>query len=338
MAEIFDLDPTDANNVGRWPEGMQGGDINNAGRADEGMLARHYEDHDGSRTASGSSNAFAVSSSRTISSLFDNLTLVFTANHTITGAATLNLNGLGAKAVRRFNNNDLTAGDIISGTPVAVIYKSGLDVWIMVSAAAALFANMHADFNENGSPGNPSANVARLYAKDVSGLTRLAYRDSAGVEIQLANELIAIIEDQKSQNTSPQTLASGTDNVRELNTLAFNRNSLVSLSSNRFTLPAGTWEIDWWAPAHFSNNTGGHQTFLYNQTDAAEVARGTPMAYVNADGSDASSQISGGSAVVTITGSKAFEIRHRSSLSLAGGVVGNFGTEVYTRVKVRRAG
>ncbi|HTO28008.1 MAG TPA: hypothetical protein VL017_05405, partial [Devosia sp.] len=113
---------------------------------------------------------------------FDNLTLTFTANHTITGAATLNLNTIGAKSIKRFNGSDLTAGDIVSGLPVSVIYKLGTDTWYMVSAAAALFANMHADFNENASPGDPAANVARLYARDDgSGNTELAWRDSAGV-------------------------------------------------------------------------------------------------------------------------------------------------------------
>jgi hypothetical protein len=41
--------------------------------------------------------------------------------------------------------------------------------------------------------------------------------------------------------------------------------------------------------------------------------------------------------VVTIAGSKAFEIRHRPENTVGGGYVGNLGTEVYTRVTVRRA-
>lgn len=45
--------------------------------------------------------------------------------------------------------------------------------------------NGFADFVENGSPGNPAANIGRLYAKDVTGTTKLAYRDSAGTETVL---------------------------------------------------------------------------------------------------------------------------------------------------------
>jgi hypothetical protein len=338
--EIQDLDPTDANNTGRWPEGMVGGDINDAGRAMEGYLARWFRDTNGSIAATGSSNAFAVTSNRTISSLANNTVMAFTANFSITGAATLNLNGLGAKSIKRFNGNALASGDIVSGQPVTVVYKSSPDVWYMMSALAALTGNTFADFSENAAPGDPAADTGRLYAKDVSGTTRLAYRDSAGTErvLDRAGEVIAIIEDQKAQNTAAQTLTGATDNVRELTTLAYNRDSIASLSSNRFTLPAGTWEIAWWAPTNTANTIGKHQSFLYNQSDSTEVARGTVGGIDLGDtDTDGDMPFSQGSAVVTIAGSKAFEIRHRPESTVGGGYVGNLGTEVYTRVTVRRA-
>ena len=183
MAEIQDLNVTDADNIGRWPEGMLGGQINDAGRAMEGYLARWFKDINGSLSSGGSSNAFTVTSSRTIASLVDGTRLTFRANHSITGAATLNLNTLGAKDIKRFNGSALASGDIISGQPVDVIFSSALDDWIMVSALAALVGSTHADFGENGSPGDPAADTARLYAKDDgSGTTVVAYRDSAAVE------------------------------------------------------------------------------------------------------------------------------------------------------------
>src|SRR5678816_293324 len=181
MAEITDFDPTDANNTGRWPENMQFSAVNDAGRADEGILARWFRDWNGSIVASGSANAFAITSNRTIASLANNTVMAFTANHTIDGAATLNLNTLGAKSIKRFNGNALASGDIVSGQPVMVIYKSSPDVWFMMSAAAALTGNMFADFDENASPGDPAADDARLYAYDDGGETVLAFRDSAGV-------------------------------------------------------------------------------------------------------------------------------------------------------------
>jgi hypothetical protein len=183
VADIQAWNATDASNVDLWPEGMLGGSINDSGRAMQGVLARWFADINGSLASSGSLNAFTVTSSRTIASLVDGTRLTFRANHSITGAATLNLNTLGAKDIKRFNGSALASGDIISGQPVDVIFSSALDDWIMVSALAALVGSTHADFGENGSPGDPAADTGRLYAKDDgSGTTVVAYRDSAGVE------------------------------------------------------------------------------------------------------------------------------------------------------------
>src|SRR5690606_10368396 len=99
-------------------------------------LARWWRDNNGSLTASGSSNAFTVTSNRTIAQLYDDLTLCFTANHTITGACTLNLNGIGAKPIKSPNGANLGSGAIVEGQPVHVVYKSGPDAWLMVSAPA----------------------------------------------------------------------------------------------------------------------------------------------------------------------------------------------------------
>jgi hypothetical protein len=117
--------------------------------------------------------------------------------------------------------------------------------------------------------------------------------------------------------------------------LVFNRDSLVSLSSNRFTLPAGTWEISWRAPMAGENET--HQSFLYNFTDSTEVARGDSAAWPgDVSGQDVS--CSEGHTVVTIAASKAFQIRHHPvSITQTGGRAVNLSTEVYTRVTVRRA-
>jgi len=189
MAEVQDLLTVDDNNVGRWPENMGFSAVNDAGRKDEGMLARWYKDTDASVVASGSSNAFAITSNRAITSMFNNLVMVFTANFSISGATTLNLNGLGAKSIKRYNGAALTTGDIIADQPIVVIYKASPDCWFMISApavvsspAVSIAVSQYIDFTENASPGTPGANTARVYAKDDgAGVSSLAYmRDSGG--------------------------------------------------------------------------------------------------------------------------------------------------------------
>jgi hypothetical protein len=205
MAEIQDLSATDASNTGRWPENMPFSGVNDAGRADEGLLARWYKDTDSSITASGSSNAFAITSNRVIAALFNNLVMAYTANFSITGACTLNLNGLGAKSLKRFNGTDLVSGDIISGQPVVVIYKSSGDQWFVMSAGPQNASPISTlDFAEQGSITPPAADRARLFAiDDGSGNTFLGWIDNASnisylkqatvVEMEAAGSTSAIV-------------------------------------------------------------------------------------------------------------------------------------------------
>lgn len=144
---------------------------------------------------------------------------------------------------------------------------------------------------------------------------------------------IAILEDQKASGTNGGTFTSGADRTRTLNTKVSDLSNMVSLSSDQFTLNAGTYLIEWSAPAW---KTEQHQSFLYNATDASVVQRGS------SEDSTASNAIitkSGGSAIVVISATKAFEIRHRCNTTAATtgfGAAGSFGTEVYTRVQIRR--
>lgn len=144
-----------------------------------------------------------------------------------------------------------------------------------------------------------------------------------------------IIEDQKSSGVEGGTFTSGANRTRTLNTLVRNAGSLASLSSNRFTLPAGTYYIKWSAPAYFVNS---HKSFLYNVTSAAIVGIGTSAYTTAGDNPDRPvTTTSNGEAVVTIASSTSFEIQHRCSNSKSTTGFGRacgFGTEIYTTVSI----
>ena len=137
----------------------------------------------------------------------------------------------------------------------------------------------------------------------------------------------AIIADQKAQNTGGGTFTNGAWRERDLQTELTDPDGIVSISSNQFTLGAGTYLITWYAPAYY---TGACQTRLYNVTDTAVVAVGEGLyGYYNSGG--------GGSARTTITGSTAFSIEHRSTSTYATRGFGyecNFTTEQYTTVEI----
>lgn len=146
---------------------------------------------------------------------------------------------------------------------------------------------------------------------------------------------LAVFEDQKAQNTAGGTFTSGADRTRDLNVEVSDLSGFASLSANQITLTAGVYDISWVAPASACD---AHQSWLYNVTDAAIAQRGTSG---TCDAADAATGQSVGSAIVSISATKAFEIRHRCQTTRATsgfGVAANFGTEVYARVVVRKIG
>lgn len=75
-------------------------------------------------TTTGSSNAYVAALSPAVTALTAGLTFTIIPNFTNTSTATLNLNGLGATAIRRGTGTTvLIAGDIVSGVPYQLYYN-----------------------------------------------------------------------------------------------------------------------------------------------------------------------------------------------------------------------
>jgi len=138
-----------------------------------------------------------------------------------------------------------------------------------------------------------------------------------------------IIQEQQSSGTNGQSVTtSGAYRIRVLNTSVRNVIAGASLASNQLTLPAGTYYAEWRSPTYAG---GGTQSRLFNATDSTVLAYGstTQVAASNVQ------QDSCGSAVFTITSSKAIEIDHRYSGGGTAGSAASFGnTEVYTELRI----
>lgn len=61
-----------------------------------------------------------------------------------------------------------------------------------VAGAATITGNIagYFDFTEIAGPANPAANIARMYCRDIGGLTRMFYRDSTGAEQLLTTDAV----------------------------------------------------------------------------------------------------------------------------------------------------
>lgn len=163
MAEIEDLSTTDASNTGRWPENMQLSAVNDAGRADEGLLARWFEDISAVNISSGT-DTITLSASRTISAYAQGHVFVFEAGGTNTGAATLNVDSVGAKAIKKRYNADLAAGDIVAGQIVMVAYEATADNFQLLSPVAVAPGDLT----------DPLTTRGDLIVRGASATTRLA--------------------------------------------------------------------------------------------------------------------------------------------------------------------
>tara|TARA_B100000424_G_scaffold139887_1_gene106293 strand:- start:45 stop:734 length:690 start_codon:yes stop_codon:yes gene_type:complete len=118
----------------------------------------------------------------------------------------------------------------------------------------------------------------------------------------------AVIADVKSSNADGGTFTLGAWRTRDLNTELSDADGIVSISSNQFTLAAGSYLIIFSATAL---RVGSHQLRLYNITSSAAVQSG--IVEYAAGGSGKSGNTAKGSVRVVISSSTVFEIQHRGS-------------------------
>ena len=122
----------------------------------------------------------------------------------------------------------------------------------------------------------------------------------------------ALLADIKANSVAGGgTLTSGDWRTRDLNTELHDADGIVSISSNQFTLQAGTYRIAATTPSY---QTDRHQAALYNVTDSSYVQFG-PVAYTN--NNDNITTESFLRTRFTISGAKVFELRHRAQTTEA---------------------
>lgn len=138
---IADLDVTAANNTDYLGQSTAGtasaNTIDTIVQNFGAIVARGYGDIGGLGTVGGTANAITLTSLSTYQSLEAALILSFKAGAANTGAVTLNLDGLGAKAVRRQGDSALQAGDIIANGRYLIEYdadyNSSAGAWVLLN-------------------------------------------------------------------------------------------------------------------------------------------------------------------------------------------------------------
>jgi hypothetical protein len=182
--------------------------------------------------------------------------------------------------------------------------------------------------------GNTAGTLANGYTVDIVVHRKGAdYREPKGYFIgQSVPMRTAYVKDVKSSGTAGGTFTGGAWQTRDLNTVEGD-SSFLSLSSNQFTLGAGTYEIEADAPARSVND---HQSALYDVTNTTYYY-GTSETVSSTVGSQTRSFIK---KRLVLSASTVFEIRHRCQTTAStngfGESNGFGGDESYTQVKITK--
>ena len=128
-----------ADSTVNWAEGQSPASLNDSARAQMASVAKYRDDNNGSLVTSGTSTAYTITTNQSFSSLTvlnaQSLRLHF---HTTCGASpTLNVDGLGAKAIQVDNSNAVASGAIVTGSTWDLTYYNSISAFILSGAVGA---------------------------------------------------------------------------------------------------------------------------------------------------------------------------------------------------------
>lgn len=192
---------------------------------------------------------------------------------------------------------------------------------------------------------NNSVTTRLFYFNDNSSQTNGYFTINASVNPALVGisnfNQFSYIKDIKASGTGGGNSTAGSYITRTLNTLEDTGAIGITLSSNQFTLPSGTYQIEASSPAIGSNDgTIGHKIRLQNITDSVTTLLGTSeCSFVSAAVGTATQSRTFLSGTISLSSSKTFEIQHRVQVSLTNGFgrPTTFGdNETYTIIKIQK--
>lgn len=127
-----------------FAEGQAPSSVNDSARALMASVASYRDDIAGAIVTGGTATAFTVTSNQVFDSLahMSGQMIAFTPHATNTGSSgcTLNVDGLGAKAIRSSPNVELPSGSLILGTPYVVTYNNSDSCFYLQGGAANVYS------------------------------------------------------------------------------------------------------------------------------------------------------------------------------------------------------
>lgn len=175
-------------------EGQSPGSVNNSIRAMMAEIAKWRDDLSGNVVTGGTATALTVTTNQVFASLTDGLMITVRMSVRNGAAATLNVDGLGAKAIATVYGTALAAGALPAGSIQTLTYDSTDDKWIAHNAREKVFSAGEYKFTQNATPdagwlmsngrtiGNASSNGTLRANADTEDLFTVLWNSCANAE------------------------------------------------------------------------------------------------------------------------------------------------------------
>lgn len=131
------ISPVDASNASgtcpSWSGSAAPSTIDDSGRCLQGAIAREWQNRSFAVTSTGSADAYVVAYTQAPAAYRTGQVYSFITNFTVAGTATVNINSLGAKTIKKDVAGVLTAlssGDMSSGQFVMLAYNATDMIWV----------------------------------------------------------------------------------------------------------------------------------------------------------------------------------------------------------------
>ena len=133
-------DNDDADSTINWAEGQAPSSVNNSSRAMMAASAKYRIDQAGTLTTGGTSTAYTITSNQVFDSLANmSGQSIRIKMHAANGASpTLNVDGLGAKAIVTVTGTAVGTGALLINTIYGLVYSNSSSEWILLGGSSPL--------------------------------------------------------------------------------------------------------------------------------------------------------------------------------------------------------